>query len=176
MGTIEAAYNKKRDELETDIVTGLNEYIPIKLTKNILLTSPERNFAIAKYNNKIRMDDIMAKFEEIRFESISSPTDNNIICSGISITGEGNLTTQCTIYGGSSGNDDDNGKLGSARIEALNFINELSDTSKSQFIVLNPPTSLSSEKLEANDPSGFLTRTTISIQARYVQFNANTKL
>ncbi len=55
------------------------------------------------------MDDIMKKFEEVRYAKSSGR--NNIICNGISITGEGNLTTQCTIYGGSSGSDDDNGKL-----------------------------------------------------------------
>jgi hypothetical protein len=175
MQTIENSYNKKRSELEANIVTRLNEYIPIKLTKNILLTSPERNFAIQKYENKIHMDVIMTKFEEVRNAS-KSLARNNIICNGISITGEGNLTTQCTVYGDASGNDDENGKLGSSRIETLRFVANLGDTSKSQFILLNPPTSLSMEKLDANDPSGFLSRTTISIQATYVPFSTNEKL
>jgi hypothetical protein len=84
--------------------------------------------------------------------------------------GDGNLTTQCTIYGSASGNDDENGKLGSARIEALRFVSNLSDTSKSQFILLNPPTSLSMEKVTNDDI--FETRTTISIQAKFVPFSS----
>lgn len=169
MESIAAAYTQKRSELEEDIVVKLNEYIPIKLTKNILLTSPERKFTIEKYNNKLHMDEVMQKFEEVKNASKSTNKDN-ITCNGLSIAGDGNITTQCTIYGDISGSDDENGRLGSARIEAIRFLSNVSDTSKSQFILLNPPTSLSMEKLE-DDESGFATSTTVSIQALYVSFN-----
>jgi hypothetical protein len=170
---IDASYSKKRSDLEENIMTQLSEYIPVKLTKNILLSSPERKFAIDTYKKKIRMDEILEKFEEVRTNSKSVAINtNNIICNGISIIGDGNVTTQCTVYGWASWNDDENGKLGSARIEVLRFVSNLADTSKSQFILLNPPTSLSMEKV-ANEKGfdGFETFTTISVQAKYVPFN-----
>jgi hypothetical protein len=81
-------------------MTQLSEYIPVKLTKNILLSSPERKFAIDTYKKKIRMDEILEKFEEVRTNSKSVAINtNNIICNGISIIGDGNVTTQCTVYG-----------------------------------------------------------------------------
>jgi hypothetical protein len=172
---IDSAYGKKKSELEVSIVEKLNEYIPVKLIKNILVTSPERQFAIDTYKNKTHMNEIMAKFEEVRSESKSAAWDN-IICNGLSITGEWNVTTQCSIYGKASGNDDENGKVGSARIEAIRFLSNLADTSKSQFILLNPPTSLSMEKLNDKAQDGFETRTTISIQVSYVPFNLSEKL
>jgi hypothetical protein len=151
LSTIDAAYTKKRTDLEGIILTQLSEYIPVKLTKNILLSSPERRFAIDTYKNKIHMDTIIEKFEEVRNNSKTiAVTTNNIVCNGINITGDGSITTQCTVYGGASGNDDENGKLGSARIEVLRFLSNLADTSKSQFILLNPPTSLSMEKISGD--------------------------
>jgi hypothetical protein len=156
-----------------NILKQLSEYIPVKLTSKILLSSPERKFAIDTYKNKVRMDEILEKFEEVKTNSKSIVINtNNIVCNGMSIVGDGNITTQCTVYGGASGNNDDNGNLGSARIEVLRFISNLADTSKSQFILLNPPTSLSMEKV-TNEKGfdGFETSTTISIQAKYVPFN-----
>jgi hypothetical protein len=170
LGIIESSYNKKRSDIETEIIAKLNEYIPIKLTKSILLGSPERKFAETVYDNKLHMDVVMRKFEEVR-NSAKSLEGNNSVCNGISISGDGMITTQCTIYGNSSGNDDENGNLGSARIEALRFINTIADTAKSQFILLNPPTSLSMESVDTKDFSKFVTRTTLSIQAKYVPFN-----
>lgn len=87
MQVIEASYSTKRSEIEANILNSLNEYIPIKLTKNILLTSPERKFAINTYENKVKMDEIMEKFETVRNNSKSiAVTTNNIVCNGISIT------------------------------------------------------------------------------------------
>ena len=169
---IETSYTKKRAELEEAILVRLNEYIPIRLTKNILLTSPERKFAVDTFKNKLRVDEIIEKFEDVRNMSKSiAVTNNNIICNGISITWNGGITTQCTVYGSASWNDDENGKLWSARIEVLRFVSNLADTTKSQFILLNPPTSLSMEKVTSNEFEWFETRTTISIQATYVPFN-----
>jgi hypothetical protein len=170
---IGTSYSIRKSELEWNILTQLSEYIPVKLTKNILLTSPERKFAIDTYKKKIHMDEILEKFEEVRTNSKSIAINtNNIVCNGLSITWEGNITTQCTVYGWASWNDDENGKLGSARIEVLRFISNLSDTSKSQFILLNPPTSLSMEKVTSEKGfDWFDTFSTVSIQAKYVPFN-----
>lgn len=175
--TISASYEKMRTNLEADILVKLNEYIPIKLTKNILLTSEERAFAIETYKNKTRMDVIMKKFEEIieESQSVARGNINNVVCNGISITTWGNITTQCTIYWGPSWSDDTNGKLGSSRIEALRFISNIADTSKSSFILLNPPTSLSAENVSDREVNGFETRTTISIQAKYIPITSNNK-
>jgi hypothetical protein len=175
LSVIEASYSKKLWDLQNNIIIRLNEYIPIKLTKNILLTSAERRFAIETYNSKIHMDVIMKKFEEV-IDNSKSLIWPNIVCNGISIDGKWNLTTQCTIYGSASGNDDENGKLWSARIETLRFLSNLSDTSKSQFILLNPPTSLSMEKASDREAWNFETSTTISIEATFVPFNTNEKL
>ncbi len=175
MQVIQTSFATKRSEIETNILNSLNEYIPIKLTKNILLTSPERKFAINTYENKTKMDEIIEKFETVRNNSKSiAVTNNNIVCNGISII-NGNLTTQCIIYWGASGNDDENGKLGSARIEALRFVGNLADTSKSQFILLNPPTSLSMEKVDQGSLDGFESRTVISIEATFVPFSNSEK-
>jgi hypothetical protein len=46
------------------------------------------------------MDEILKKFDEVRTNSKSIAINtNNIICNGISVTGDGNITTQCTVYG-----------------------------------------------------------------------------
>ena len=166
---ITQTFEKKNEDLQTKIVNKLAEYIPIKITKNLLITSPERTFVIDTYKNKLHMDLIMNQFEEVR-KMGKSVVGDNIICSGISITENGALTTQCTIYWGPSGADDENGKLGSARVEALRFSDVLGDTSQSRFIFLNPPTSLSMETLGDKTDPNFQTRTTLSIQAEYVPF------
>ncbi len=168
--SIKGIFSKKRTDKEQEIVEKLNEYIPIKLTKNILATSPEKKFAEDTFKQKLHMDLVMNKFEEVR-NSAKSLMGNNIVCNGLSITGKWDVSTQCAIYGDVSGKDDENGNLGSARIEALRFISTLADTSKSQFILINPPTSLSMEKITDNkDFSNFHTRTSVSIQAKFVPF------
>lgn len=175
MQVIESSYTTKRTEIEGNILNSLNEYIPIKLTKNILLTSPERKFAISTYESKIPVDQIIEKFETVRNNSKSIAVNtNNIICNGVSIIKE-RFTTQCVILGGASGNDDENGKLGSARIEALRFLTNLADTSKSWFILLNPPTSLSMDKVDQLDLDGFESRTVVSIDASFVPFSNSEK-
>lgn len=58
------------------------------------------------------------------------------------------VSTQCTIYGGDIGDDDANRKLGSARLEALRFTDFIANTVESHFVLLNPPTTLSIEKID----------------------------
>lgn len=170
MKTIEDSYTKRGSDLETAIVNKLAEYIPIKITKNLLITSPERAFVIDTYKNKIRMDRIMEQFQDVLRGARSSVWEN-IVCNGISITGDGQLTTQCSIYGGLSWSDDANGRLGSSRVEALKFAEVISDTSKSKFILLNPPTSLSMEEVSDEVSPIFKSRSSLSLQLQYVPFN-----
>jgi hypothetical protein len=170
MKTIEDSYTKRSSDLEVAIINKLAEYIPIKITKNLLITSPERAFVIDTYKNKIRMDRIMEQFQEVLRGARSSVWEN-IICNGISITGDGQLTTQCSIYGGLSWSDDENGRLGSSRVEALKFAEVISDTSKSKFILLNPPSSLSMEEVSSEVSPIFKSRSSLSLQLQYVPFN-----
>lgn len=85
MKSIEDLYMKKKTELETNIVDKLAEYIPIKITRNLLSTSPEKTFVIDTYKTKIHMDTIMDQFEKVR-KSARSAIGDNIICNGMSIT------------------------------------------------------------------------------------------
>jgi hypothetical protein len=115
----------------------------------------------------------MKQFEKMRKWSsyLESP---NIECNGISITNGDTLSTQCTIYGWKIGADDANSRLGSARIEALSFLENLANTAKSQFILLNPPASLNVETLKPGEDTTsilFETKTTVQIQIQYVPFN-----
>lgn len=170
---IEKEYSDRAAKIKEEIITGLTEYIPIKISKNIIDASPEKAFIINTFENKVFVDEIMRQFERIRMNSIHADS-GNIECSGISITNWDTMSTQCTIYGWKIGTDDSFNKLWSARIEALSFLDELANTSKSQFILLNPPSSLNVEILNAWEDAinpQFETRTTIQIQVRYVSFN-----
>ncbi len=168
---IQAEYDAKYKTLQDTIIVKLNEYIPVKITKNLLASSPEKKFIIDTYKNKIYVDEIIKKFQSVK-DMAQDPRRSNIECNGISINNGQNLTTQCTVYGGDIGDDDANGKLGSARIEALSFIETLGNTQSSQFILLNPPTSMSQEKLLEGESDIFKTRTTLSIEVQYVPLAA----
>lgn len=170
---IKDEYTERTEKLTEEIVKGLTEYIPIKISKNIIDASPEKAFIIKTYESKVHVDEIMKQFEKIRVNS-SYGNSWNIECNGISITNSDTMSTQCTIYGWKIGTDDTNNKFWSARIEALSFLDELANTSKSQFILLNPPSSLNIELLSAWEDTTnplFETRTTVQIQVRYVSFN-----
>lgn len=172
MEMIETDYKTREARLKDEIITGLTEYIPIKISKNILDASPEKSFIIETFSNKVYVDDIMKQFEKIRTASLYSSSPN-IECNGISITDGDTLSTQCTIFGGKLGADDVNNKLWSARIEALSFLERLANTSSSQFILLNPPSSLNVEILKPGEDTTsilFASRTTVQIQVRYVPF------
>lgn len=168
---LQTEYDGKFSTLQEIIITKLNEYIPVKITKNLLASSPEKKFIIDTYKNKIYVDEIIKKFQSVK-DAAQDPRRSNIECNGISINNGQNLTTQCTIYGGDIGDDDSNGKLGSARIEALSFLETLGNTPSSQFILLNPPTSMSQEKLMEGESDIFRTRTTLSIEVQYVPLAA----
>lgn len=168
-------YEKRSKDLQVEIIKYLTEYIPIKVSQNIMDVSPERTFIINTYENKIYVDDIMNKFEDEKRKAQYSG-GNNVECNGITISDRTLLSTQCTIYGWDIGDDDSNGKLWSARIMALRFLETIWTTSNSQFIFLNPPTSLSIEKItggawgEDINPI-FKTRTTVQLQLQYVPLN-----
>lgn len=170
---IEKEYSEKLNRIQDEIILSLTEYIPIKISKNIIDASPERAFIVNTFENKVHVDDIMKQFEKMRKWSsyLDSP---NIECNGIAITGWDTLSTQCTIFWWKIWADDANSRLGSARIEALSFVENLANTAKSQFILLNPPSSLNVETVKPWDEASsilFETKTTIQIQVRYVPFN-----
>lgn len=172
---IAADYEEKQKVLQDDIINILVDYIPIKTSKSIIDASPEKKFVLDTFAKKIRVDDIMNDFQTVIKKSVSpklAQVDrnlSNIECSGLSITNRDNIVTQCTVYGGAIGEDDSKWNFGSSRIETLRFIEKLSDTSNSKFILLNYPTALSVEKVEPTTSPNpiFLTKTTIPIQARY---------
>lgn len=162
-------YTKKSKELQNEIIKYLTEYIPIKVSQNIMDASPERKFIIDTYDKKILVDQIMEKFEEEKKKAQYVGWDN-IECSWITITGKSLVTTQCTIYWWNIWDDDSNRKLGSARIEALRFLDKIGTTSSSQFILLNPPIVLGTEKIPGwnNLSNVFQSRTTVQLQLQYV--------
>lgn len=173
MKMIETEYTEKSNKVKEEILNWLTEYIPIKISKNVIDASPEKAFIMETFENKIFVDDIIKQFEKIRISATHANT-NNIECNGISITNGDTMSTQCTIYGGKIGTDDTSNKLWSARIEALSFLDEIANTSKSQFILLNPPSSLNVESIIAGDTlinPQFETKTTVQIQVQYVSFN-----
>ncbi len=166
-------YGKKSIEHQKEVVDYLTEYIPIKVSKNIMDASPERKFIIDTFSNKVFVNKIMEKFEVEKKRSEYSGVPN-IECLGITITEKNLLSTQCSIYGSELGNTDSNGWLGSSRIEALRFVEKIGTTVESQFVLLNPPTSLSQEKVTpalGTNPI-FKTRTTLQIQLKYVSYDS----
>ena len=82
--TIEDSYTRKNTDLEENIVDKLSEYIPIKITRSLLVNSPERAFVEKTYASKLKMDEIMNQFEAVR-KSARSLVGDNIVCNGISI-------------------------------------------------------------------------------------------
>lgn len=63
-----------------------------------------------------------------------------------------------------------NGQLGSSRIEALDFLEKLADTTRSSLVLNNYTTSLSIENINDKEAetTGYNTRTTIPINVRYI--------
>lgn len=169
MTTITQEYQKNLDDLHENIVSGLTEYIPIKISKNIIDASPEKKFILETFSKKIHPDDVMMQFNNV-LRKAQYTGEQNIECSGINIVRGDTVSTQCTIYGGDIGDDDANGKLGSARIMTLRFTDFLANTVESRFILLNPPTTLSVEKIDGVSGVSplFKTRVTIPVQLKYV--------
>jgi uncharacterized ubiquitin-like protein YukD len=95
---IKKEYADRSAKLKEEVVIGLTEYIPIKISKNIIDASPEKAFIINTFENKIYVDEIMKQFEKVRTNAIYADS-GNIECNGISITNGDTMSTQCTIYG-----------------------------------------------------------------------------
>jgi hypothetical protein len=169
--TITKEYNERQSILQDNIISSLTEYIPIKVSSSILDASPEKKFIIDTYDSKPHVNDVLEAFGKVKLASQSS--NGNIECTGLTVTNGNSLSTQCTIFGGAIGEADTNGQIGSARIQAMRFIENIADTSKSSLILENQPTSLSIEKINTKDTTanGFSTRTTLPIQVRYVPLN-----
>ena len=167
VSTIGKEYTERQFILQGNIIEGLTEYIPIKVSASILDASPEKKFIIDTYDNKPHVNEVLEAFSRVKLASQS--VSGNIECNGLTVTNGNSLSTQCTIYGWGIGDADSNGQIGSARIQAMRFIENLADTSKSSLILENQPTSLGIEKIK-NDATtvGFSTRTTLPIQVRYV--------
>jgi hypothetical protein len=168
VSTIWKEYADKQSILQNNIIDGLTEYIPIKVSASILDASPEKRFIIDTYDTKPHVNEVLEAFGRVKLASQS--VTGNIECTGLSVTNGNSLSTQCTIYGGSIGDADSNGQIGSARIQAMRFIENLADTSKSSLILENQPTSLGIEKINTKETATtwFSTRTTLPIQVRYV--------
>jgi hypothetical protein len=167
-------YIAKNQNLEENILSALTEYIPIKVSSSILDASPEKRFIVNTYNSKPHVNNVLEAFEKVKINaqksSPQSANDKNIKCSGITVIEWNILSTQCVIYGGVMGNSNTNWEIGSARIEALDFMEKLADTTKSSLILYNYPTTLSMETMLEKDGSSswFTTRTTLPIQVWYV--------
>ncbi len=83
--------------LEENIITGLTEYIPIKVSASILDASPEKKFIIDTYDNKPHVNEVLEAFSRVKLASQS--VSGNIECNGLTVTNGNSLSTQCTIYG-----------------------------------------------------------------------------
>jgi hypothetical protein len=171
---IQKDFTERKNNLSENIMDLHLEYIPIKASKNLIDASPEKKFIIESFENKIFVDEILKKFESARKNSLYQRSPN-IECIGLSITNGNTLSSQCTIYGAEIGSEDGPGKLGSSRIEALKFLNTLSNTPLSSFILMNPPVNLNIELLTETSQEriknpDFKSRTTIPVQVRYVPF------
>jgi hypothetical protein len=164
--TIGREYAERQSILEENIIAWLTEYIPIKVSASILDASPEKKFIIDTYDSKPHVNEVLEAFGRVKLASQS--VSGNIECSGLTVTNGNSLSTQCTIYGWGIGDADSNGQIGSARIQAMRFVENLADTSKSSLILENQPTSLGIEKVKNDTVVGFLTKTTLPIQVRYV--------
>ncbi len=167
-------YTEKNKILEENIITALTDYIPIKVSSSILDASPEKNFIISAYNTKPHVNEVLEAFENIKTKvqkSSPDPTlDSNIKCNGISVTQWNILSTQCVVYGGAIWSSNTNGEIGSARIEAINFMEKLGNTAESSLLLSAFPTTLTIETIWEKDSlnPGFKTRTTLPIQVTYV--------
>lgn len=179
ISTLKADYDTKFKKLKFDIVEKLTEYVPVKVGVSIQNNSPERVFAIKTYEQKPQVDQVIAAFEKIKKSSQYSGSEN-IECTTINVTEGYKLSTQCSVLGGPIGVANKgvvlSGSLAStlgiesARIMALRFLESIANTEKSSFVLENPPTSLTIEKLDRDEQlrTGFDTKTSVSIQARYV--------
>lgn len=161
--------------LQKEILTELAEYIPIKVSKNLIDGSPEKAFIEKTYAWKLDYQKIISRFEEIITKQSEGYRDK-ILCDGLQMTELWDLSTQCIVYGGEVWSDGENGRLGSSRLETLKFIDALGRTEMYGFILKNPPSELTAEEIQSGAEStsdvpdewsvlskDFKTRTAISI-------------
>lgn len=174
--TAKYIYNDIREKtvkLEKDIVEQLFTYIPIKVSIGAAAASSNENSKAKEvYESKVNFNDIVTQFDKIR-KTAQSAGLNNIQCQTVSISANNTLTTQCTIFGGEIGANDTR-QLGSSRIETVRFLERLSDTQTSQFILQSPPTTLPVEAIEpgGNIPAIYKTKTTVTISLTYLPLNS----
>lgn len=172
-GDIKIEFDKKIETLEKNIVDKLAIYIPIKISSNNV-NSKEENFIRNTYEWKVDYMQLMRDFNDVINKSKSRVVEN-IFCKNISIINGNSVSIQCEVYGGDIGAADDSKTLGSSRMEATRFIEELSDTTRSKFLLENPPTILSSEDATKikDIPSIFKTKTTVTLTMKYISVNAD---
>ncbi|MBX9809170.1 hypothetical protein K2X92_02150 [Candidatus Gracilibacteria bacterium] len=172
IAAIKKEYEDKKQVLEENILDALTEYIPIKVSSSILDASPEKKFIINTFQTKPRVNNVLEAFERVKSNAQKTidPTtgEKNIKCTGITVTDGDTLSTQCTIEGGEIGSSNTNGQIGSSRIEALDFMEKLADTTKSSLILNNYQTSLSIGSVFDKETNTYVTTTLIPISVRYV--------
>ena len=172
IAAIQKEYSDKKQVLQDNILDALTEYIPIKVSSSILDASPEKKFIINTFTNKPRVNNVLEAFERVKTNSQKTidPTTGtkNIKCTGITVTDGDTLSTQCTVEWGAIGNSNTNGQIGSSRVEALDFMEKLADTTKSSLILNNYQTSLSISSVYNKDTNSYKTTTVVPISVRYV--------
>lgn len=171
---IQLDQEKKKENLEKTIVEQLSLYLPLRISSatssggTIAESLAEGDFAKKAFAKKNNANDVLSQFEKIR-KSTQSPNLANIECTHLTLVGESTLTAQCTVYGAGIGATDER-SLGSSRIEAVRFIEKISDTQTSRFILENPPSTLSVEEITTTDekPSLYKTKTTVVVTMKYL--------
>lgn len=164
---IEKSTDKEKKTLENQIAERLEIYLPIKIQQGSLF-APEQKLIDTLLKKRMSMLDIMSNFEEM--ELAANAWNNNIECTGIQITSKWLLNTRCKIFGERLWQIGETGNIGSARIEAMKFIDILWKPIESHFIVTTPPASLSIETINPNNEEKpwFYTTTFIPLQLQYV--------
>lgn len=168
---LQTEFESKTTTLEKEIVDKLATYIPIKVS-NTSLNSKEKIFIKETYKNKVDYIQLIKDFEKVISDTKSQVVDN-IFCKNISITNGNTITVQCEIYGGDIGAIDDIKTLGSSRMEATRFIEEVANSNQSKFLLENPPTILSIEDTtKSKDISPvFKTKTNVTLTMKYISTN-----
>lgn len=159
---------ERTKKLEKDIVEQLALYIPLKISTAAANASAESTKAREVYSQKVNANEIISQFNKIRKKAQSAGIEN-IICDSMNISDNNKISVQCSAYGNAIGASDIR-QLGSSRIEAISFLERLSDTQNSQFILNTPPTTLSVESTEKqeNVPAIYKTKTTFTISLTYL--------
>ncbi len=161
---IHARINKEKDGIESQIIDKLYTYIPLKVRENTFVfnNSPEKRLIDKIQSERIFIQDIINQFDKIQKTTTFKWWD--IDCSALSITEDGNVNTNCMIFGLGIGN-------GSSRIEAIKFIERISQPEQSNFMLLNPPSALAVSEYTNNDSgikSIFSTQTNLMLNLKYI--------